>query len=365
VPGPSVALAAGVAALALSLVAVHAWRALGPSRAAAEILAVALYLAAASALAANHANLTLGPGLITLAGAVAVTLACVSLAARLWWLSRVSRSVFAGLLAGSVAAGLAPTLARLGSRGEQGAMATGPVALAIASVLLVFSWTFAAELGRGPGARDLAVRAGVALAGLAALGAMRWAWTRLGEAPPAAAWTLWAVLWGVPAVLAITGRAAVLPESLAGLLGSAGSRLPAAALILPLGTVLAGAAGLGDPWPAVAAAGPLLPPLALISTHPPLDHWRGRAFARLARVQDFVAVLMKPRNGVPWTAEDRAFLRAGVRTLARWAPGFVLFLLPGGMVLLGLYAWLLDRRRGRPPAGAAGPAGRRAGDHAA
>jgi hypothetical protein len=75
-----------------------------------------------------------------------------------------------------------------------------------------------------------------------------------------------------------------------------------------------------------------------------------------------VAVLMKPRNGVPWTREDREFLRAGLRTLARWAPGFLLFLMPGGLGLLAIYAWLLDRRRGRAPAAADAPAGRRAAD---
>lgn len=79
-----------------------------------------------------------------------------------------------------------------------------------------------------------------------------------------------------------------------------------------------------------------------------LDTWRHRAFQRLETGQDLVAVLMKPRNGAPWTAEDREFLRQGLRTLAGWTPGFLLFLLPGGFVLLGAYAWLLDRRRGRP-----------------
>jgi hypothetical protein len=176
---------------------------------------------------------------------------------------------------------------------------------------------------------------------------------------------MWGLLWSMPALVALTGRAALLPESLAGLLGSAGRRLPATSLLLLLGATLAVAARAGEPQLAAAAAGPLLPPLALLSAGPPLERWRGRAFTRLSAVQDFVAVLMKPRNGVPWTQEDRAFLRAGLRTLARWAPGFLLFLLPGGLGLLGIYAWLLDRRRGRAAAPPAPAAGRRANDQAA
>lgn len=95
---------------------------------------------------------------------------------------------------------------------------------------------------------------------------------------------------------------------------------------------------------------------------PLIDAWRRRGFARLGRVQDFVRVLMKPRNGQPWTFEDRAFLRAGLRTLARWAPGFLLFLLPGGFPLLAAYAWLLDRRRARRSATSGQTPRRRATD---
>lgn len=75
--------------------------------------------------------------------------------------------------------------------------------------------------------------------------------------------------------------------------------------------------------------------------------WRRRAFQRLSPIQDFVRVLMKPRNGQAWTAEDRRFLREGFGALARWTPLFALFLLPGGFALLAGYAWFLDRRRRR------------------
>jgi hypothetical protein len=79
------------------------------------------------------------------------------------------------------------------------------------------------------------------------------------------------------------------------------------------------------------------------------DGWRTRALSRFAGVQDFVRVLMKPPNGQRWTDDDRRLLRAQLRAATRYAPGFLLFLLPGGMVLLALYAHLLDRRRAKRP----------------
>jgi hypothetical protein len=74
--------------------------------------------------------------------------------------------------------------------------------------------------------------------------------------------------------------------------------------------------------------------------------WRRSVFARLSRLEGFVRVLMKPRNGQPWSPQDRLLLRAEMRAAARWVPAFLVFLLPGGMLLLPVYAWALDRRRG-------------------
>lgn len=58
-------------------------------------------------------------------------------------------------------------------------------------------------------------------------------------------------------------------------------------------------------------------------------------------------VLMKPRNGEPWSREDRALLKQEFRHLALITPGFLIFLLPGGALLLPLYAWFMDIRRER------------------
>jgi hypothetical protein len=78
-----------------------------------------------------------------------------------------------------------------------------------------------------------------------------------------------------------------------------------------------------------------------------IEAWRRKAFGRLSPIQDFVRVLMKPRNGEAWSDEDRLFLRAGFQALGRLTPLFLLFLLPGGFALAGAYAWLIDRRRQR------------------
>lgn len=71
-----------------------------------------------------------------------------------------------------------------------------------------------------------------------------------------------------------------------------------------------------------------------------------RAREEMGQVQDLARVLFKARNGVAWTRANRQLLKRGLRGLARrWAPGFFLFLLPGGMLLAPAYAWYLDRRK--------------------
>jgi hypothetical protein len=74
--------------------------------------------------------------------------------------------------------------------------------------------------------------------------------------------------------------------------------------------------------------------------------WRDRMHGRLSGVEGLVAVLMKRRNGTPWSREEREFLQAELRSMTRYLPALLLLLLPGSVVLLPIYAWLLDRRRG-------------------
>ncbi len=67
--------------------------------------------------------------------------------------------------------------------------------------------------------------------------------------------------------------------------------------------------------------------------------------AEASHIQGFMQLLMKPRNGIPWSAEDRAAIRLHLRHLAGVLPILVIFTLPGGSLLLPLLAWFLDRRK--------------------
>ena len=65
----------------------------------------------------------------------------------------------------------------------------------------------------------------------------------------------------------------------------------------------------------------------------------------LYHIQGFMNLLMKPRNGMPWTAEDKAAIRLHLKRVVASLPMLAVFTLPGGMLLLPLLAWHLDRRK--------------------
>jgi hypothetical protein len=58
-------------------------------------------------------------------------------------------------------------------------------------------------------------------------------------------------------------------------------------------------------------------------------------------------LLMKPRNGTPWTKEDKAAIVTHLKYVGGTLPLLLVFTLPGGSLLLPLLAWVLDRRRNR------------------
>lgn len=76
-----------------------------------------------------------------------------------------------------------------------------------------------------------------------------------------------------------------------------------------------------------------------------LSAFKARLLAEAIQLQGFMQLLMKPRNGIPWSPADRAALRVHVKRLARLVPGLLIFSLPGGGFLLPFLAWYLDRRR--------------------
>lgn len=66
-----------------------------------------------------------------------------------------------------------------------------------------------------------------------------------------------------------------------------------------------------------------------------------------AQVRGLIPLLMKRRNGEPWTKEDRAILMRDLRALSNLSPYLIPLLMPGGVLLLPLLAWWLDRRSQR------------------
>jgi hypothetical protein len=89
-----------------------------------------------------------------------------------------------------------------------------------------------------------------------------------------------------------------------------------------------------------------------------------RMLARLKREREFLLnevlqvkglmpILMKPRNNERWSDEDKAAIRARVKRLSSLSPYLIVVILPGGIFLLPLLSWWLDRRRNRHAATAA------------
>jgi hypothetical protein len=63
-------------------------------------------------------------------------------------------------------------------------------------------------------------------------------------------------------------------------------------------------------------------------------------------MQGFMDLLMKQRNtGVGWTKTEKIQLKRYLARLALYVPVLIIFLLPGGFVLIPLLAEVLDRRR--------------------
>lgn len=102
-----------------------------------------------------------------------------------------------------------------------------------------------------------------------------------------------------------------------------------------------------------------MPPLQLISIHARRTFLsvssltrreKQRLLAEAQQARGLMAILMKQRNGQRWSAQDRAQLRDHFVRLSRLSPYLVLVVMPGGFLMLPVFAWWLDRRRLRPAA---------------
>ena len=57
-------------------------------------------------------------------------------------------------------------------------------------------------------------------------------------------------------------------------------------------------------------------------------------------------LLMKTRNtDQPWTKEEKKEIKKHLRDISKMVPVIIIFLLPGGTLLLPLLAEILDRRK--------------------
>ena len=74
---------------------------------------------------------------------------------------------------------------------------------------------------------------------------------------------------------------------------------------------------------------------------------RKRLLNEMVQVRGLMPLLMKPRNKVPWSREDKAELREHLSRLSKLSPYLVVIVMPGGFAILPALAWWLDRRRNR------------------
>ena len=71
---------------------------------------------------------------------------------------------------------------------------------------------------------------------------------------------------------------------------------------------------------------------------------RARIRAEVARIPGLMSLLMKPRNGERWTAEERRALHEQMRGLGMLGLYLGTLAVPGTILTLPLLAWYLDRR---------------------
>jgi uncharacterized membrane protein len=362
-----------VAPLVFALLARHARRALGAGRAAVEVLALVGY-----GFAVERASMSLfssheyGSGwrIVPFGVPLAVTLvwaslilAGLALASRLSLRSPLARAAAATLLGLSLDLVMEPVAVAEGL--WRWTPAGGWLAVPLgnyvgwAVIVGIYAWGAERFSARGSLLRQGTWRALLALLALGVLVAVGLLWRRLGVEgllPPEAGWILWGVVCLATLSLALRSRWSALGTSLGSRLGVVPGHGPGLVFLISGAAFVTHAMLVDSGGVRLAALGPAVALLVVAGGdihHAALASWRERMHGRLAGTSSLVAVLMKRPNGQPWTREERAFLQSELRAMARYLPALLLFLLPGSVVLLPLYAFLLDRRRGARKAEAA------------
>jgi hypothetical protein len=80
-----------------------------------------------------------------------------------------------------------------------------------------------------------------------------------------------------------------------------------------------------------------------------IDREKKYLVVELSKVKGLMPLLMKPRNKQRWSEEDKRELAGHLRRLRSVSPYIAVLVLPGGLAMLPILAWWLDRRRGRAP----------------
>jgi hypothetical protein len=76
--------------------------------------------------------------------------------------------------------------------------------------------------------------------------------------------------------------------------------------------------------------------------------WRAAALHEILEVQGLMRLLMRARNTHrKWTSEEKVEIAAHLKEISKTIPMLVVFCLPGGSLLLPIFASLVDRRRTR------------------
>lgn len=88
-------------------------------------------------------------------------------------------------------------------------------------------------------------------------------------------------------------------------------------------------------------------PLLLRKFLTTMDREKNYLVSELAQVKGLMPLLMKPRNHQKWSDQDKHELMEYLYRLSHLSPYIAVFLLPGGLAMLPVLAWWLDRRRGR------------------
>ena len=67
-------------------------------------------------------------------------------------------------------------------------------------------------------------------------------------------------------------------------------------------------------------------------------------------IKGLMQLLMKNRNtGEKWTREDKKKIKLHLKSISKLVPALIIFLLPGGLLLLPFLAKVLDRRKAKRP----------------